>query len=282
MRPDRGRSALLLVRMLKWVVGLAGLVGSTALGIYMDRQGYSDFTVVATMVTCGGIVVGGTIGRNLFGWLKRRRSRRKGRKGVFNLQVDVPEILAAVNRRAGRIAALCGKLVETSQAKRLADNPKGKRGLEWSDDAAATIRPLARSLKKEADEFQADASRLSDGLSRWLEVAEREGRAFGLGEHVPTLITLAQKAEPISSVIRQVSKPYEQIRGLTDTLDAACGPLVEALQAIGSASRDMASTSRSSLLRIKKLLEREVKSQAIQTILWAVLGISEPSGCPTR
>lgn len=260
MRPILGPSALLFVYMLKWVVGLAGLVDSTALGIYMDRQGYSDVTVVATMVVCGGIVAGGTMGRRVLGWLKQCRGRRKGRKGVFNLQVDVPGILAAVNQRAGRIAALCGKLVETSQARKLADNPKGKPGLEWSADVAATIRPVARRLKKEADEFQADASRLSDGLSRWLEVAEREGRTFGLGEHVPTLITLAQKAEPISSVIRQVSRPYEQLRGLTDTLDAACGPLVEALDAIGNASQDMVSISRSSLLRIKALLEREVNS----------------------
>ena len=110
-------------------------------------------------------------------------------------------------------------------------------------------------MKNEALGFRADAKALADGLSRWLEIAEIHGRPLGLGEHVPRLIAIAKLTQPGAEIIKTARRPYDELRGLSDSLDVACGELVEALDLIGDASQEMATASTSALLRIKALTE---------------------------
>jgi hypothetical protein len=211
-----------------------------------------------------GVAVGlvGISSPNLIGAIARRFTtwRRRGRRGLLNVRVDVPKAIAAQDRRLFAIAELVGRLVEALEDGAKAKPTTEQQRIELATRTAAAIRPIARELRREADRFRAETGRLSSWLDRWMEIAEPDQANNGVFEQqqMPNLVRMLSSGAAVLPTLREKRQVFERLREASDTMDASCGAVVDAFDVVISATEQTVATAERSLRRIKVILERYV------------------------
>jgi hypothetical protein len=239
-------------------VGLVISVLMIAVGIWWDSLGRLIPFIVGSW--SAGLIVSGVIAALGIAWLishkRAKRAARKGRKGLLNVVIDVPKAKRAQNARLGAIGNLIGELVSVVKASsENVDATAPKSRLKGAEKFAAAVSPISAKLRKEADALQSETKQFSDGLERWVEIAERDSNDYGLTEQVPELINMRESAIKVRQELEPWRKTFTKLSTLSDAADVSCGEVVESLDTIECVAKDSAALCESSLRRIKKLLQ---------------------------
>jgi hypothetical protein len=228
-------------------------------------EGVIVLVASALAATCGRwpLVATLVIGIVVWLWLNGHiplGTKRKGRKGLLNLRVDVPKAMVAQDKRLRSIGDLSGRIFEQMQISNATIDPSTHRNqMVAANKFAAAIQPLAKKMTAEAEGLRSETAELSSGLARWLEIAERENAPDGLVDQVDPLIKMLKTAPTVLPALNKTRQVFEKLRGASDTMDVSCGEVVDAYDVVTAATQETITTAESALRRIKKLLEASQK-----------------------